>query len=741
MYSTKHSKFFKNMVLFVGTVLATLGVGTLFTYAEDEALPMTETGIIEEILLQEPTFTAPDVTEVENSFYTQIPSPVIPDIEIPQSEEVGEQGEDINTEPLPEVPMMLAEVSSFTLEEPGTITILLDALPNNAQNFAFTNNFGNGNPAAFQLDDDSNAALLNTATFSVIPGTYVLSQDAVAGWKLSSATCSNGSPITAISVASGEQVGCTFVNKKLGTITLVKKTLGGEGTFDFTMTGTSLPQHAQLATQNASATLVFTNIDPESTYSIAENQKNGWELTSASCTRGTPDNFNLIATNLNVTCTFTNTYTVVPGEIRLIKETIPDGALDTFQFVGDIQNSIHDGDVPLSTHVEPGTYTTTEEKVTGWTMSAVDCDDTDSVGKTDTGSVTYNVGSGEVVTCAVTNVKDPSIAILGTGVNQIKEPHTFTVTLGQYTRDAFTPVTPGTPVTVTISPSGYELVEDTCSTTGTQNGVCTVTINSNIPLVYTAHAEASVNIGGISYIVKTDGKAENSGDATKTYEAGKIIVQKVTEGGLATFTFNASYNADGIVLQGGESNDSGYVPLGTYSVSENMLDGWYQKSATCDNGDSPTNITLNENGEIVTCTFVNELVPVVSPYAQLTIGLDAQPNDTKNFAFLLFHNASATQFLLDDDAGVRHGDARLSNTKVLHDVSAGTVAIAELNAWGKWKLENVSCTRDGNSSIIPVVRYGNLVTLELAKGDAVTCVFTNTKESHHHRKESEKKHK
>ena len=41
----------------------------------------------------------------------------------------------------------------FGNNQTGHIIIVKDAVPNDAQNFSFTNNFGNGNPASFDLDD------------------------------------------------------------------------------------------------------------------------------------------------------------------------------------------------------------------------------------------------------------------------------------------------------------------------------------------------------------------------------------------------------------------------------------------------------------------------------------------------------------------------------------------------------------------------------------------------------------
>ncbi len=97
----------------------------------------------------------------------------------------------------------------------GHIIVVKDAVPNDAQDFSFTNNFANGNPSPFLLDDDADGTLSNSRDSVVTAGTYSVSEAAVAGWNQTSATCSDGSPISAIVVSPGETVTCTFVNTKL----------------------------------------------------------------------------------------------------------------------------------------------------------------------------------------------------------------------------------------------------------------------------------------------------------------------------------------------------------------------------------------------------------------------------------------------------------------------------------------------------------------------------------------------
>lgn len=103
----------------------------------------------------------------------------------------------------------------------GTITIVKDANPDSAQDFAFTTT-GSG-LSSFSLDDDMNGTLPNTKTFSsVAAGIYTVSESVASGWNLSSITCADPTqnsssglptaPTATINLAVGETVTCTFTN-------------------------------------------------------------------------------------------------------------------------------------------------------------------------------------------------------------------------------------------------------------------------------------------------------------------------------------------------------------------------------------------------------------------------------------------------------------------------------------------------------------------------------------------------
>jgi hypothetical protein len=115
-----------------------------------------------------------------------------------------------------------AVVCTVTNKRLGNVVVTKDAQPDDFRDFDFTAG-GGLSPTSFQLDDDFDPTLSNSHTFDhVVPGggsgsggTYSVSEAVQTGWQLQSATCDDGSPVSAIDVGPGETVTCTFTNVKL----------------------------------------------------------------------------------------------------------------------------------------------------------------------------------------------------------------------------------------------------------------------------------------------------------------------------------------------------------------------------------------------------------------------------------------------------------------------------------------------------------------------------------------------
>ena len=117
-----------------------------------------------------------------------------------------------------------------TAMQPGKITIIKDAQPNDAQDFDFS---GNSPINSFSLDDDAEGTLPNQQTFTVPAGSYSVQESSVSNWDLTALACQTadvtdttstdlGSRLATIDVDYGETITCTFTNVKRGKITVIK---------------------------------------------------------------------------------------------------------------------------------------------------------------------------------------------------------------------------------------------------------------------------------------------------------------------------------------------------------------------------------------------------------------------------------------------------------------------------------------------------------------------------------------
>lgn len=113
----------------------------------------------------------------------------------------------------------VASATYTILDNDASLVITKDAVPNHAQDFAFTTT-GSG-LSGFSLDDDSDATLPNSRTFTLTMGSYGVTETAVAGWSLSNLVCTDpdngtttnlGTRTATLDLDGGETVSCTFTN-------------------------------------------------------------------------------------------------------------------------------------------------------------------------------------------------------------------------------------------------------------------------------------------------------------------------------------------------------------------------------------------------------------------------------------------------------------------------------------------------------------------------------------------------
>src|SRR5262249_6426647 len=137
--------------------------------------------------------------------------------------------------------------------------------------------------------------------------------------------------------------------------------------------------------------------------------------------------------------------------------------------------------------------------------------------------------------------------IAPSAVNGVGATHTFTVTINTSNAGVTAPAPDGTTATVTLTTAGGAALSnlvDTCASTRTANGTCTVSFTSPSPRTVTAHAASDLNIQGQAIHVETNGMHGNSGDAVKRFVDANVsiaqsAVNEVRHQHVFTITTNA----------------------------------------------------------------------------------------------------------------------------------------------------------------------------------------------------------
>ena len=642
---------------------------------------------------------------------------------------------------------------TFTNTKLDTIVVVKRAEGGDAT-FAFTS------PQLGTFDLSTVKGKAQQAFSNLAPGTYAISEGALAGWTASAAdpVCSNGDNASAVTLAAGETVICTFVNQKEDTIIVEKRTIGGDGSFAF-----SSPQLGDfsLSTVNGAASQSFTGLQA-GTFNISETVPAGWVQSGATCSNGVdPSNINLTP-GLTVSCVFTNTKL---SSITVVKRTL--GGDASFDFSGDL------GSFGLSTvagtaqrsfaNLAAGTYAVTETALAGWNAAGASCSDGSSPSA-------IALAPGEDVTCTFDNTKLGSLTVVKRTTGGDDTFDFNSTALGNFSlttvtgtgQQTFADRTPGSYDLAEITPAGWRQTAATCSDGSSPANVnigpgedvtCTFanekldtitvikrTVGGDDTFAFTATGsglsnfdlttangtarQSFTNLAAGSYsiaeTVPTGWAAQDANPLCSNGDradniilvAGEtvvcefvnlkedtIIVEKRTIGGDGSFDFSSDLPGAGtfsLTTTNGTSDRSfNNLPAGTYSISEIAPAGWDLTAASCDNGDAPDAVTLAP-GETVTCRFENTQRGRIEVLKR-SIGGD----DT--FAF----TGDLGSFDLKTASGLAKRD--------FFDVVAGTYAITETLPAG-WELTSAVCTDGSDPSAI-----------DLSAGEQVTCVFTNTK--------------
>jgi len=447
---------------------------------------------------------------------------------------------------------------------PGTIVVIKNTIGGDGT-FTFTGTGGDGLPASFSITTSGGTG---SVTYTGIDTTltYGVTETVPAGWKLVGYSVSTGEPNTAFHVASGTTTTITVTDKKLGTIVVVKNTVGGDGTFSFTGTGGStLPGSFSLTTVSGTASVTYSNVDPDNTYGVVETVPGGWKLVGYVVSTAEPNTAFHVAAGGTTTVTVTDKKL---GTIIVVKNTV--GGNGAFDFVGTGTPSIDGFSAAFTittaagtgsqtfSNIDPdNTYGVTETLPSGWKFVSVSV----STGEPNTA---FTVAPGGTTTVTFTDKKLGTIVVVK---NTIGGDGTFPM-VGSGAG--------GLPASISVTTSG---------------GTGSVTYNNIDPDLTYSVVESSVPAGWklVGYVVST-GQPNTAftvapgGTTTVTVtdkKLGTIIVVKNTIGGDGTFSFTgtggstlpASFSITTSGLTGSQTYNN-VDPDNTYGVTETVPAGW-----------------------------------------------------------------------------------------------------------------------------------------------------------------------
>jgi plastocyanin len=381
----------------------------------------------------------------------------------------------------------------------GSVTIVKDAVPNDAQDFSFSGTcFGN-----FSLDDDADPALSNTRSGNISVGICTVTEEALAaGWTLTSLACTdpdNGTTVNlatqtaTIDVDPGESITCTFTNDGVGTVVINKQCdpAGDPQLFTFTR---SYGANVNIGCSGSNTTTLSLG-----TYSVLETVPAGWDLISATCSDGSLPGAISLQAGETVTCTFTNQKDAV---IIVCKETDPNADPQSFTFTPSYTAafSLTDGQCINSGDLDPGTYSVSEAAVPGWVLSSSPC--------TDGSNGQHRPSAGETVTCTFNNTKTGSITIVKDAAPDGTQGFFFTCSapIGPFTLDddgtnanpfdsskTTSDLLPGTYSCSEALPAGWVSTSATCSD-GSSPASISLSAGENVTCTFVNTKLASITI-------------------------------------------------------------------------------------------------------------------------------------------------------------------------------------------------------------------------------------------------------
>ncbi len=623
---------------------------------------------------------------------------------------------DANHFTIPLTVLDLATVGQLMLTAVNPVNLFGNALPFNVVNNQGTLTIRKnttGGDATFSFPLFPTPSNINVTTFSgtgsnsltMAAGTYSVTENMPSGWVFNSSSCTNGTP-AAVNIVAGQTTTCTF-NNTLPSYTLTVNSTGVAGVPITSSNGNAWGGNTNYPKPGIAAGTPVSLSAPANWGGLIFVNWSGCDSSSTvTCS---------VTMNANRTVMANYASTPPPNATIIVKKVMVN-SVGSFSFTGNVAGTINVNNGTLSASVPAGVYASTEGTLAGqWTLNSISCDNGSSSGNLGTRTATFNVTSGQIVTCTFTNTYagtsgPPTLKLAKNVVNTgggTATAHSFIMQAngppgafsdwGDSTQ--FHTVVAGNTYNLAESgPSGYTAGSWSCPGGSLSGSDITLSNGQNITCTLTNTYNSTTSTASITLVKNTNG-ASGTFNFTLT-------------GGNSSPTIPALNPASPNAYS--DSTTISNIAPGTYSLNEvNIPSGFTLSSASCNpakgsskNGNSITGITLANNDNL-TCTF--------NDYNYTTSN-----NPTLRLVKTVINTGGGT---------ATAGDWTLTATSIsgsfsdngasanAHTVSAGvTYVLSESNianyTAGSWSCDAGSLTSKN--------------TVTFTNGQTATCTITNT---------------
>ena len=195
------------------------------------------------------------------------------------------------------------------------------------------------------------------------------------------------------------------------------------------------------------------------------------------------------------------------------------GGTGTFAYTGTPSGSIAVNNGTITQNVAPGAYSSVEGAATGWDLTSIACDDSNSTGSVSTRTASFNVEAGETVTCTFTNTKLGKVIVKklmvgGTDTFSYTGTPAGDISVNEGTISA--DVAPGQYLSTEAAKAGWDLTAIACDDANSTGSL--------------ANRRATFNVAAGETVTCT---------FTNT-KLGKVIVKKLMVGGTDTFSYTGT---------------------------------------------------------------------------------------------------------------------------------------------------------------------------------------------------------